>query len=309
MALSKHQVMIVVCEVNLVFGNKLTMSICRQAFVPVATHGTLKGVNSMTARRVVQCMFVNTYHQLVQPPGVDVIGAAGGLHRFINFDKPLFTDSGGFQVFSLGKLQQPNVDINAEGDGVVHDNTIDVTKPELKGQQRGRYEASVTRLSEEGVLFKSYLNGDDIMLTPESSVEAQQKLGADIIVPLDELPSNNLSKQRIQQSLLRTNRWQLRSLATHRSAAAGAASNHQSMYGVVHGGIHHDLRKDSINFVVRQTFEGVAVGGSLGVRARQKEWFFLKKLLIHISYSSIACYLYAKKVARDERCTSCSSSA
>lgn len=206
-------------------------------------------------------MFVNTYHQLVQPPGVDVIGAAGGLHAFMNFDKPLFTDSGGFQVFSLG--QQHNDDDNDDDSTTT---MIDVTKPELKGQQRGRYEASVSRLSEEGVLFKSYLNGDEIMLTPESSVEAQQKLGADIIVPLDELPSNNVSKQRIHQSLLRTNRWQLRSLATHRRRDLSSTSNdQQSMYGVVHGGVHHDLRKQSIDFVVKQTFEGIAVGGSLGI--------------------------------------------
>ena len=146
-------------------------------------------------------MFVNTYHQIVQPPGVDLIGEAGGLHRFLNYDKPILTDSGGFQVFSLG--------------GAAATTTTEAV--ELKGQQRGRYEPSVAKVTERGVHFKSYLNGDAILLTPESSVEAQQKLASDIIVPLDELPSNNLSKEDVALAMARTHRWQLRSLATHRA--------------------------------------------------------------------------------------------
>lgn len=152
-------------------------------------------------------MFVNTYHQIVQPPGVDLIGEAGGLHRFLNYDKPILTDSGGFQVFSLGGAAASSSTNSSN----------DVEAVELKGQQRGRYEPSVAKVTEHGVHFKSYLNGDAILLTPESSVEAQQKLASDIIVPLDELPSNNWSKDDVALAMARTHRWQLRSLATHRA--------------------------------------------------------------------------------------------
>jgi tRNA-guanine family transglycosylase len=155
-------------------------SIETPAFVPVATHGTLKGVDPVLASRITQTMFVNTFHAIVNPPGVDAIAKCGGLHKFMNYDRPLLTDSGGFQSFSLAGDSAPP----AVGERQV----------ELKGQQRGRYEPSVMRVTEDGVLFKSYVNGDEIWLTPESSVQAQQKLGADIIIPLDELPVGTVSR-------------------------------------------------------------------------------------------------------------------
>src|SRR5262245_8454672 len=137
-------------------------------FVAVGTNGTLKALDSAMVTSIgLQLMFCNTYHLLLQP-GTKVIQKAGGLHKFMNRKHPLITDSGGFQVFSLAY-------------GSVHE--------ELKSSgQKRQGGGSVLKITEEGVLFRSYRDGQKILLTPESSMEAQKELGADIIIPFDELP-------------------------------------------------------------------------------------------------------------------------
>ncbi|MBA2306825.1 tRNA-guanine transglycosylase, partial [Candidatus Dependentiae bacterium] len=136
-------------------------------FVAVGTNGTLKGLDNTTVNELgLQLMFCNTYHLLVHP-GTDVIAQAGGLHTFINRPYPIITDSGGFQVFSLA---------------------YGTVKDELKSKGMKKHTESVLRINEEGVLFRSYRDGSPILLTPESSIQAQKKLGADIIIPFDELP-------------------------------------------------------------------------------------------------------------------------
>lgn len=214
-------------------------------FVAVGTNGTLKALNNETVDEIgLQLMFCNTYHLLLQP-GTEIVKKAGGLHKFINRTKPLITDSGGFQVFSLAY-------------GSVHD--------ELKSRGKKKGDGSVLKITEEGVVFRSYRDGAKIFLTPESSVQAQKDLGADIIIPLDELPPYHIHNEELKKSLARTHRWEKRSLEEHLKSP-----NNQAMYGVIHGGISPELRKLSCATLTNLPFDGFAIGGSVG---KSKEELF-----------------------------------
>jgi len=218
-------------------------------FVAVGTNATLKAVDSHMINDIdLQLMFCNTYHLLVQP-GAKTVQKAGGLHKFINRDKPIITDSGGFQVFSLAY-------------GTVND--------ELKSKGKKKHDGSVLKITEEGVLFRSYRNGDKLLLTPESSVHAQKQLGADIIIPFDELPPYHIGKQALTESVHRTHRWEKRSLDEHTKN-----KNNQAMYAVVHGGVDQTLRKMSCDYLTKLDFDGFAIGGSLG-KTRQEMFDLLK---------------------------------
>jgi len=207
-------------------------------FVAVGTNGTLKALdNAMVTNIGLQLMFCNTYHLLVQP-GVEVIRRAGGIHNFINCDLPIITDSGGFQVFSLAY-------------GSVSD--------ELKGKGAKRHKKSVLKVTDEGVSFRSYLDGRTILLTPESSISMQKSLGADIIIPLDELPPYHIDQGALKRSLERTHRWEKRSLDVHLRHP-----NNQAIYAVIHGGVNDTLREKSCSFLKELPFDGFAIGGSMG---------------------------------------------
>lgn len=207
-------------------------------FVAVGTNGTLKALDSAMVSSIgLQLMFCNTYHLMLQP-GTELVKKAGGLHSFINRNAPIITDSGGFQVFSLAY-------------GGVNN--------ELKSKGTKKYDNSVLSITEEGVTFRSYRNGDKIVLTPESSIAAQKDLGADIIIPFDELPPYHIDPRVLAASLDRTHRWEERSLNAHL-----ANKNNQAMYAVVHGGIDKQLRAKSCDFLGALPFDGYAVGGSLG---------------------------------------------
>jgi queuine tRNA-ribosyltransferase len=207
-------------------------------FVAVGTNGTLKGIDNALVDEVgLQLMFCNTYHLLLQP-GPETVRKAGGLHKFINRKGPIITDSGGFQVFSLayGSVAQ-----------------------ELKSKGTKKNDGSVLKITEEGVLFRSYRDGSKVLLTPESSIEAQKDLGADIIIPFDELPPYHMQSHDLKTSLERTHRWEKRSLDTHLANPQG-----QSMYAVIHGGIDKELRSRSCETLTRLSFDGFAIGGSIG---------------------------------------------
>jgi queuine tRNA-ribosyltransferase len=211
------------------------------AFVPVGTNGALKGVDEQQGRAAgTQLMFCNTYHLLVHP-GPDVIRQAGGLHSFAGHEGPIITDSGGFQVFSLGEATQD--------DG-----------PEMKRRKvKEGNPASLAATGERGALFRSYLDGQPIELTPESSVAAQKDFGSDIIIPLDELPPNGMSRDRLHASVRLSHRWMARSLQAHLSDP-----RQQAMYAVVHGGTDVELRRESAEYLSSLPFDGFAIGGSLG---------------------------------------------
>ena len=207
-------------------------------FVGVGTNGTMKSLdNNMVADIGLQLMFCNTYHLLLQP-GKEVVKRAGGLHTFINRRLPIITDSGGFQVFSLAYG-------SVEG--------------ELKSKGKKTENKTVLKISEDGVLFRSYRDGAKILLTPESSVQAQKAFGADIIIPLDELPPYHTKAEYLKNSLERTHRWEKRSLEEHLKDR-----QNQAMYGVIHGGVDKDLRLKSCHYLSSLDFDGFAIGGSLG---------------------------------------------
>lgn len=207
-------------------------------FVAVGTNGTVKALdNSLVHDIGLQLMFCNTYHMMLQP-GTEVVKRAGGLHQFIQRTLPIITDSGGFQVFSLAY-------------GSVAD--------ELKSRGTKKQGGSVLKITEEGVLFRSYRDGKKIMLTPESSIAAQKDLGADIIIPFDELPPYHIPQNELKKSLDRTHRWEQRSLEAHLKNP-----QNQAMYAVIHGGIDPELRKKSCDFLTNLPFDGYSIGGSMG---------------------------------------------
>ncbi len=208
------------------------------SFVAVGTNSTIKALDSVTVDALgVQLLFCNTYHLMLQP-GTEVVKACGGLHKFMNRKQPIITDSGGFQVFSL-----------AYGS----------VASELKSSGQKQTNNSVLKISEEGVLFRSYRDGAKILLTPETSVQAQKDFGADIIIPFDELPPYHINERELRESLDRTHRWEKRSLDAHLQNPQG-----QAMYAVIHGGVDRELRKISCDYLASLAFDGYAIGGSVG---------------------------------------------
>jgi queuine tRNA-ribosyltransferase len=207
-------------------------------FVGVGTNGTLKALDNATVHEIgLQLMFCNTYHLMLQP-GTHTVRQAGGLHNFIHRSLPIITDSGGFQVFSLAY-------------GSVAD--------ELKSRGTKKQDGHVLKINEEGVLFRSYRDGAKVLLTPETSIAAQKDLGADIIIPFDELPPYHIAHIDLKKSLDRTHRWEERSLKTHL-----ANPQNQAMYAVIHGGVHKELRQLSCAHLTALPFDGYAIGGSMG---------------------------------------------
>ena len=212
-------------------------------FVAVGTNATLKAIDTVTAQNLgLQLMFCNTYHLMLQP-GVEVIKKAGGLHTFMGRDLPIITDSGGFQVFSLMY-------------GSVRD--------ELKSRGQKRGNGCVVSIDDDGVQFRSYRDGSLMKLTPELSVQAQKGLGADIIIPFDELPPYHTTQEYLKSSLDRTHRWQKRSFDEHLLAPNG-----QAMYAVIHGGVDSNLRAASCDYLSTMPFDGFSIGGSLGNTRQQ----------------------------------------
>lgn len=211
------------------------------AFVPLATKATVKGLlPGEVAQLGFDMVLGNTFH-LMLAPGEDLIAELGGLHRFMGWDGPIVTDSGGFQVFSMGH-------------GAVAD--------EIKGRsaQGPRREDRVLRIGEDGVRFRSYVDGGERALSPERSMEVQAALGSDIALVFDECTPFNVSRDYTKRSTERTHRWLDRCLAWH----AARGPREQAVYGIVQGGVHADLRRGSAREVAARPVDGVAIGGSLG---------------------------------------------
>ena len=225
------------------------------AFVGVGTNGIMKAIDSKTVEEIgLQLMFANTYHLMLQP-GTTVIKKAGGIHSFTNRSLPIITDSGGFQVFSL-----------AYG-GVA---------TEIKSKGTKKHENSVLKISEEGVLFRSYRDGSKILLTPERSIAAQKEIGADIMISFDELPPYHTTPENLKKAFDRTHRWEKRSLNEHLKNPTD-----QALFAVVHGGIDPHLRKKSAQILGNQPFDGYAIGGSVG-KNREEMFTMLRQLMPHL---------------------------
>lgn len=220
------------------------------AFVPVATQAAIKGaIEPADLKKIgIEVIFANTYHLHLRP-GEEVIKKQDGLHRFMNFNGAIMTDSGGFQAFSLGWAITHN--IGKIANIFPHESIRNGTQ-----NKSGKKLATIT---EEGVKFRSHIDGAEILLTPEKSIDIQEKLGADIILAFDECTSPLHNKKYTAQALERTHRWAKRSLN-----AKTKTYSKQTLYGIVQGGAYKDLRQKSAKFISDLNFDGIAIGGSLG---------------------------------------------
>ena len=186
------------------------------AFMPVGTQATVKTMSPEELKTMdAQIILSNTYHLFIRP-GHEIVKEAGGLHKFMNWDRPILTDSGGFQVFSLSNMR---------------------------------------KITEEGVQFKSHLNGDKLFLSPEKAMEIQNALGSDIMMAFDECPPFPAEYEYVKKSLERTTRWAERCLQSH------ARPQDQGLFAIIQGGMHEDLRKLSAEQLTSMDFPGYAIGG------------------------------------------------
>lgn len=213
-----------------------------------ATKGTLKGLSTKVLHdHGVPALLSNTYHLMIQP-GADLIEDFGGLHSFMKWNKPLFTDSGGYQIFSLHH-------------GSVSD--------EIKGRKRtlpqSHQGSSGVKVKKNGAHFRSHIDGKKWILTPELSVEVQCKLGSDFMCVLDECTPLHMTYEETKRSMHLSHQWEDRSL----KAFEEKRKPWQGLYGIVQGGIYEDLREESKAFVLERPFFGHAIGGSLGANKDQ----------------------------------------
>ncbi|MEK7623142.1 MAG: tRNA guanosine(34) transglycosylase Tgt [Patescibacteria group bacterium] len=201
-------------------------------FMPVGTQASVKSLDSADLESLgAQVILGNTYHLHLRP-GEDVIARAGGLHRFMNWYQPILTDSGGFQVFSLGEQKK-------EGEKFV-------------------------KIDEEGVTFRSYIDGSTHRFTPETAIEIEHKLGADIIMAFDECTPDDADPEYAKAAMERTHRWAKRCLQHHLSTPAPEHSStpyRQFLFGIVQGANHRELREESARVISSLDFDGIAIGG------------------------------------------------
>jgi len=185
------------------------------AFMPVGTYGTVKAMTPTQLTELgAQIVLANTFHLLLRP-GDEIVRGLGGLHGFMSWHGPILTDSGGFQVWSLGALR---------------------------------------KISEEGVEFKSPVNGDRVFLSPERSMQVQRNLGADIVMAFDECTAHPATHTQARESMELSTRWAARSSSAHGDSEA-------ALFGIVQGGMYSDLRRESLERLTGIGFDGYAVGG------------------------------------------------
>jgi len=206
-------------------------------FMPVGTQASVKTLDSDDLKKIgAQIILGNTYHLHLRP-GEDTIDKIGGLHKFMNWDKPILTDSGGFQVFSLGLQKEKK-------------NTED------KGEENGQ----LVSIDEDGVTFKSHIDGSTHRFTPESSIQIQHKLGADIIMAFDECTPDGIEEQYVREAMVRTHNWAKRSLTEHKKETKRHGYS-QFLFGIIQGSNFKNLREESARFISSLDFDGIAVGG------------------------------------------------
>lgn len=200
-------------------------------FLPVGSQGAVKTLTPEELKAIgVEMVLGNTYHLYLRP-GIEIIEKLGGLHRFISWDGPILTDSGGYQVFSL---------------------------------------ASLRRVSEEGVSFRSHIDGSEHFFTPELVIQLQERLGGDIIMTLDECPPYSTDSGLVREAMERTHRWAERCQRCHRREG-------QALYGIVQGGVFPELRRESASVLSSLGFPGYAIGGlSLG-EPKELTWAMLEE--------------------------------
>jgi queuine tRNA-ribosyltransferase len=216
------------------------------AFVPLASTATVKTLHAAEVAELGYDMVLgNTFHLFIQP-GHELIAELGGLHEFMGWRRPIITDSGGYQVFSMG-----------------HGSVAEEIK-----RRRDRRESMVISIEEEGVRFRSYADGGERFMGPETSMEVQAALGSDIALAFDECTPFHVERDYTARSMERTHRWLDRCVAW----CGEHAPEGQLLYGIVQGGVYADLRAESTAYVAGSGVDGIAIGGSLGqTKAQMRE--------------------------------------
>ncbi|MBD3269985.1 tRNA guanosine(34) transglycosylase Tgt [Candidatus Peregrinibacteria bacterium] len=206
-------------------------------FMPVGTLGTVKGVSTDELNQIeTQILLANTYHLYLRP-GANIVQKQGGLHQWINWNKPILTDSGGFQVFSLGK---ENV-----------------------------------KIKEDGVEFKSHLDGSKHFFSPERVIDIQHQLGADIIMQIDECAPHDSSREYAKQAMERTHRWAKQCISHHQKLEKlKNGSPPQALFPIIQGVLYEDLRIESTKFMASLDTPGIAIGG-LSVGEERAEMYHI----------------------------------
>ena len=216
------------------------------AFFPVATQGAVKTLDSQDIRKIgFEAVLCNTYHLMLRP-GSKLIQQTGGLHKFMGFQGVIATDSGGFQVFSLGKGLEQGIGKIAK-----------IFPGQKKKKQAKQIKPSLVKIREEGVWFRSHLDGKEFFLSPEKSIQIQQEMAADIIFSFDECTSPLDGLAYTKKAMERTHRWAERCLKAKSKTSQG-------LFGIVQGGEYKGLRQKSAKFIGSLGFSGFGIGGSLG---------------------------------------------
>lgn len=223
------------------------------AFVTVGTKATVKALTPEIVRDLgAQVVLANTYHLYLEP-GDELVRDAGGFAKFMNWKGPTMTDSGGFQVFSLGAAfgsKEGKLSKVSQGEEIATGDELE------KGEEAGK----LAKIDEDGVTFKSYKDGSEHRFTPERSMEIQHNLGADMFFAFDECTSPSAPYKYQKEAMERTHRWAERSLNAHKKNTEAASK--QGLFGVVQGGRHQDLREESARVLGAMDFDGYGIGGS-----------------------------------------------
>jgi queuine tRNA-ribosyltransferase len=230
------------------------------AFVTVGTKATVKALTPEQVKSLgAQVVLANTYHLYLEP-GDEILRQAGGLGKYMNWSGPTMTDSGGFQVFSLGAAFGSNVSKISEGVQV----SIEKEKKlqENENKERGLEHGRLAKVTDEGVEFRSHIDGSKHFFTPEKSIDIQNNIGADLIFAFDECTSPIASYEYQKEALDRTHKWAKRSLEQHQKIQSDAHNPRQALLGIVQGGRFEDLRKESAKYIASLDFDGFGIGGS-----------------------------------------------
>ncbi|MEK7134558.1 MAG: tRNA guanosine(34) transglycosylase Tgt [Patescibacteria group bacterium] len=244
-------------------------SIETPAFVVVGTKASVKSLSPEQVKDLgAQVVLANTYHLYVEP-GDKTVSDAGGLHKFMNWNGPTMTDSGGFQAFSLGTDFGKKGGKISKGDAkepeMKHSSILQNTRmfnDETEENGGSQEEPALAKITEDGVAFKSYKDGSKHFFTPERSIEIQHNIGADMIFAFDECTSPHASHDYQREAMERTHRWASRSLAEHKRARRTTQNGKQALFGIVQGGRFEDLRKESATVIGAMDFDGFGIGGS-----------------------------------------------
>lgn len=241
-------------------------------FMAIGTQGSVKALGPDDLKNVdAQIILGNTYHLYLRP-GNKLIKKMGGLHKFMNWDGPILTDSGGFQAFSLGAMIEHGVRKVASKTTAKGLWTKDYSKrtaaedkkAEVRSPNALRQKRPVGKIDEEGVHFTSHLDGSKHLLSPEKSMEVQLDLGSDICLVLDELLSPVHSPEYVKESLERTHRWEIRSKDYFEKNLKKSTNPGAQLFGIVQGVQDKDIRVNEARWVASQDFDGVSIGGSFG---------------------------------------------